>query len=213
MILKRKKLLSLLLSLIVVITMSSTAWASTTEQIEPYGVYIRECVAFEPNYTSVNYTHKYLGSVSGDNRKGSNPLQISYSYETSGTTTASITGYTNVSVEANVVFGKIQAETGIEVTGSRSWTKGTSSGASYSIPPGRFEIISVYIPAIATAGRFKYKVYMDGYENDFFYEYKTLSASYAPQKSSIHFTISSASSKGVPEGTTVYTPYGKYFAQ
>ena len=59
-------------------------------------------------------------------------MQITYQYEQSGTTTASIAGYANGTTEANVVFAKMQAEVGVEVTGSRSWTKGTSAGVSYS---------------------------------------------------------------------------------
>ena len=85
-------------------------------------------------------------------------MQITYQYEQSGTTTASIAGYANGTTEANVVFAKMQAEVGVEVTGSRSWTKGTSAGVSYSIAPGKFEVLNVYIPAVRTAGRLKYKV-------------------------------------------------------
>ena len=102
-----------------------------------------------------------------------------------------------------------------EVTGSRSWTKGTSAGVSYSIAPGKFEVLNVYIPAVRTAGRLKYKVYMDGYPENVFYEYKTLTESYAPQKNSVHYkvTTSSYSAIKVPKGMTVYTPTGVYKAQ
>lgn len=98
-------------------------------------------------------------------------MQITYQYEQSGTTTASIAGYANGTTEANVVC-KMQAEVGVEVTGSRSWTKGTSAGVSYSIAPGKFEVLNVYIPAVRTAGRLKYKVYMDGYPENVFMNIK-----------------------------------------
>ena len=142
-------------------------------------------------------------------------MQITYQYEQSGTTTASIAGYANGTTEANVVFAKMQAEVGVEVTGSRSWTKGASAGVSYSIAPGKFEVLNVYIPAVRTAGRLKYKVYMDGYPENVFYEYKTLTESYAPQKNSVHYkvTTSSYSAIKVPKGMTVYTPTGVYKAQ
>ena len=48
-----------------------------------------------------------------------------------------------------------------------------------------------------------------------FYEYKTLTESYAPQKNSVHYkvTTSSYSAIKVPKGMTVYTPTGVYKAQ
>ena len=48
--------------------------------------------------------------------------------------------------------------------------------SSHSIAPGKFEVLNVYIPAVRTAGRLKYKVYMDGYPENVFYEYQTLTA-------------------------------------
>lgn len=62
-------------------------------------------------------------------------------------------------------------------------------GASYSIPAKKFETLEVYIPGVKTSGRLKYKVYMDGYPNDYFYECKTLNTSTAPQKDSVHFKV------------------------
>ena len=151
---KIKTILGIVFSLAIVTTMNTTVFAANDSGIpERRGVYIRECVGYEPNYTNIDYTHKLLGSVSGDNTQGSSPMQITYQYEQSGTTTASIAGYANGTTEANVVFAKMQAEVGVEVTGSRSWTKGTSAGVSYSIAPGKFEVLNVYIPAVRTAGR------------------------------------------------------------
>lgn len=131
------------------------------------------------------------------------------------TYTASIAGHANGSTEANIVFGKMEVEVGVEVTGSRSWTKETSAGVSYGIAPGKFEVLSVYIPAVRTSGQLKYKVYVDGYPENVFYEYKTLSETYAPQKNSVHYkvTASSRSPIQVLRGMTVYTLKGMYKAQ
>ena len=41
-------------------------------------------------------------------------------------------------------MAKMQAEVGVEVTGSRSWTKGTSAGVSYSIAPVSYTHLAVY---------------------------------------------------------------------
>lgn len=137
-------------------------------------------------------------------------MHITYVYEESGTTTASIAGYVNGSTEANVVFAKMQVEAGVEVAGSRSWRKGTSAGVSYGIAPGKFEILNVYIPAVRTAGQLKYRVYMDSNPGNVFYEYKTLKESFAPQKNSVHYKIiaSERSAIELPKGMKVYTPTG-----
>ena len=84
---------------------------------------------------------------------------------------------------------KMSAEVGVSVTVTRSWTSGTNAGASYYVPIGLFQAMQVYIPAVKTAGRLKYKVYMDGYPNNYFYSYKTLTESYAPQEGGVYFKI------------------------
>lgn len=214
MIKKTQKILSVILTLSTVITIGSTT-VQAAERVQPMGMYIKELVAYEPDYISVDWTYKSLGVVSGDNRQGSSPLSITYDYEDSGTTTASLALYGSASAEAGVVFAKMEAKAGFEVTFSRSWTKGSSAGASYSIAPGKFEMVGVYIPAVKTSGRLKYKVYMDSNPKDVFYEYKTLVESYAPKKHSVHYKVSrvSTSTLNVPKGITVYTPAGMYKAQ
>lgn len=191
---KLKFLFSTVLVLLMFFGLNINVFAlENNSDINPRGIYRRSCVAYEPNSTSKVYTYKEIGTVSGDNRKGSSTLTINYKYSTSGSASASISGYANTSVEANYVLAKMKATVGVEVTTNRSWTKGTSSGATYSIPAGKFETLTAYIPAVKTAGQLKYKVYMDGYPGDYFYEYQTLKTSYAPQKSSVHFVVKSVS--------------------
>ena len=82
---KIKTILGIVFSLAIVTTMNTTVFAANDSGIpERRGVYIRECVGYEPNYTNIDYTHKLLGSVSGDNTQGSSPMQITYQYEQSG---------------------------------------------------------------------------------------------------------------------------------
>lgn len=183
--------MSILAVLVAVVTISTTAWAANdTKEMEPRGVYIREVVEYIPIYTSIDYTYKLTGFISGDNRNGSSPLQITYVYTSSGTTTASFAGHGNGTAEAGVIFAKMQVEVGFELGYSRSWTQGTSSGASYVVQPGAFETLNAYIPAAKTEGRLKYKVYMDGYPENVFYEYENLGgASFAPLKHGIHFEV------------------------
>lgn len=197
-------------------TFGLTAFADEgTGNILPRGQYIKTCVDYEPNYTTMDYTYTYVGSVSGDNTNGSSPLQINYVYETSGTSSASISGYGSATAEAGIILSKMKAELKVEFTGTRSWTRGTASGATYSVSPGKFEVLNVYIPAAKTEGRLKYKVYMIGYPNNVFYEYKTLGTSYAPQKNSVHYQVvkSSRSAIEVPSGMTVYTKEGRHISE
>lgn len=186
------RLVVIIICLTVLTSVSGIAYAvSPPEDNNPMFMYIKHCEAYEPDYTTIDYTNKNIGTVSADNRNGHSAMIIEYTYETSGTKAASISGHTSVSAEAAIIFDKMEAEVGIEVTDSRSWTAGTSSGVSYTVAPGFFEIIAVYIPAVRTAGRLKYKVIPDGYPNSYFYEYETLFESYAPAETSIHFVITS----------------------
>ncbi|MCB8814697.1 hypothetical protein [Desulfosporosinus shakirovi] len=193
-------------------TNGAFAAENTDNKFVPTGIYLRECVGYEPNYTTTDWTNKSLGQVSGDNRDGHSPLRLIYEYETTGEISAAISGHANGSTEEGVIFAKVAAEVGVEVTGTRKWYKGRSAGSSYDVPPGRFEVLKVYIPAIKTAGVLKYKVYMDGYPNDFFYEYETLKGSYAPIKSGVHYKVASVINKAseLPAGIKVYTPKGSY---
>ena len=76
---KIKTILGIVFSSAIVTTMNTTVFAANDSGIpERRGVYIRECVGYEPNYTNIDYTHKLLGSVSGDNTQGSSPMQITY---------------------------------------------------------------------------------------------------------------------------------------
>ena len=72
---KIKTILGIVLSLAIVTTMNTTAFAANDSGIpEHRGMFIRICVGYEPNYTNINYTHKLVGSVSGDNTQGSSPI-------------------------------------------------------------------------------------------------------------------------------------------
>lgn len=186
---QKKLFMSMLAVLVAVGTVSTTAWAANDiKEMEPRGVYIRELVEYIPIYTSIDDTYQEIGFISADNRGGSSPLQITYVYTSSGTTTASFAGHGNGTAEAGVIFAKMKVEIGVELGYSRSWTQGTSSGASYVVQPGAFQKLCAYIPAAKTEGRLKYKVYMDGYPENVFYEYESLGgAAFAPLKYGIHF--------------------------
>lgn len=192
---KSKKFLCVMTATMIAVAFNVNVLALSETNLgdaQPKGLFIKNCVDYEPDYTSTDYTYQYVGSVSGDNRTGSEPLVLQHVYNDSGTTTASIDGHSNSSIETDMVLAKMKSEIGIEVSISRSWTAGTSTGATYSVPPGKFQIMNVYIPATVTSGRLKYRVYMEGHPDQVFYEYKTLGTSYAPQTPSIHYQISNA---------------------
>lgn len=186
-----KKIITMLLTFAMVCSMGLTgAFAVESQQatVSPRGVYIRECVGYEPNSTSINYTFKSTGFASLNNTASSIGT-IHYTYEKSGSVSASIAGHVNASAEAGVVFAKTEVEVGVELAATRSWSQGMSSGASYPVNPGEFIKVEAFIPSAKTAGRLVYSVYMDGYPQNTFTEYKTLSVSQIPIADSIHFEV------------------------
>ena len=53
---KIKTILGIVFSLAIVTTMNTTVFAANDSGIpERRGVYIRECVGYEPNYTNIDY--------------------------------------------------------------------------------------------------------------------------------------------------------------
>ncbi len=142
------------------------------EIANPNGMYIRQAVDFIPNRITTDYYYSCVGTVRGDNLQGSSPLTITFEYSSSGTTTGSIGGYAEGSAEAGVILAKTSAKAGVELKYSRSWTKGTKISGIYAVPAGKKEKIEVFFPAVKATGSIKYKVWMDGYPSNIFYEYK-----------------------------------------
>ncbi len=190
---KFQKSISIFLTLVIFSMICVTVSATETEQIQPNGIFIRKCIGYEPNHMSIDYDHTYVGFASGDNSQGTQPLTIEYTFSNSGSTTASIAGHANFSTEASVVIATVGRELGVELSVSRTWVQGTSSGCSYVVAPGTFQRVNAYIPAAVTTGRLKYEVYMDSNPENIFYEYKNLNSSSAPIKDSVHFKVVSVS--------------------
>lgn len=163
------------------------------DTVSPQGIYIREAYEYVPNYMTMDNTYKSVCYVNGDNRGGSSDLTINLEYSTSGTVTASLGGHASVSAEAGVIFAKAKTQLTVDVCYSRSWTQGTKIGASYTVKSGKYEKIEAFIPAVKTAGKIKYRVYMDSNPGNVFYEYgKDLNAMYAPVSNGIYIKSSSA---------------------
>lgn len=152
------------------------------------GIYLRELVDYDPEPFVYNDTYKLVGQVSGDNTYGYSPLTISVSYSSSDSTSASFGISTLVSAEQNIVIAKVSAEAKFAVTAERSWTKGEIYGGTYSVPAGKKQKLSAYIPRVSTTGSLKYKVHMDGYSN-YWYEYSTLPTTYLPAKNFVNFVV------------------------
>lgn len=180
------------LAIVMAMTMSTTALAADdVGAIEPRGVFIRTCIGFDPDYTYEDDFHTLIGSLVWDNTDGLSPVTVTYQYEQSGSLEASIGAYLNGSAEFEYVLASMRAEAGVSVTATRTWTAGFTASGSYQVPAGVRQDLDVYIPAVVTAGRLNYEVYMDGYPENVFYEYKTLTESFAPKPNSVSFKMTS----------------------
>lgn len=188
---KRKVSLALCIIPAISILLTSTGAALNEKNSDNMrrGIYIREVIDYDPDYVDTIWEYEYLGSVSGDNTTSAGELEIEYIYTTSGTVTGSFGAYAKASAEAGVILAKASGEAGLEVSASRSWTEGRSSGAYLTIPPYSFQILEAYIPGVNTGGRLVYKVWMDGYEDDWFEQTESISDVYAPAEAHIHFKV------------------------
>lgn len=154
------------------------------------GMYLRQFVQYDPTYNSIDYTHTSCGSVSGENTSSTSSMTIEYIYSESGSVSASLDAALNTTAKTKSLLTETGAEIGFTLGTSKTWTIGHSSGASTTVAPGASVIIRAYIPAVTTRGSLVYKVWMDGYESDWWYEYDAVSSSVVPVTNHIHFVIS-----------------------
>lgn len=184
-----KKITSLMLALVMSLVLCVPAFAAGTPEssVEPHLV-MRETIGYSDKSHYVNYEGIRVGSVSGDNRLNSTPLQLDFHYETSGTTTGNFGG--SVSAEKkNFVINDLTGKLQFDVSISRSWTKGTIYSVQAIIAPGECQIVSGYIPIVSTSGSWLVKVYNDSAPNSYYIEEVPASASGIPAKDHIHYVV------------------------
>lgn len=146
-----------------------------------------ETVGYDADARNVNMTGRRVGSVSGDNSASSTPLEIEFRYDTTDAISATLGGSFTTEAGADVFIADLSTSLSFDVSFSRSWTAGTSSGARASIDPHKCQLIAAYIPLVSTNGSMKIKVYNDSTPNDFYYIYEPISAANIPARSHIHF--------------------------
>lgn len=197
---KSKKLFSVIISffLISVILSGNCLYAfaadevmSETNSIEgnARAMYIKEFVRYDPTSNVVNYKHTHVATATGENTTSSY-MTLNLTYETSGTVTASFGTATSLQGEFDAIIASVSASVNYTVGLSRSWTAGTSAGASIQVPPGQTIVLRGYIPGVTINGSLVYKMYMDGYEENWWYEYEPITNGYAPVKNHIHVVSS-----------------------
>ena len=169
--------------------LSISAFAVDTEQNEDVSprLVMRETIGYNPSSVTYNWTKTRVGSVSGDNRKGVTPLEVTFTYGTSGSVTASFASQVSGSVQQNVIIANVSASASFSVNKTRSWTAGKSYGVKATIPPGKAQIISGYIPWVVTSGSLVVKVYNDSTPNNYQIEHVPISSSSLPARDHVHF--------------------------
>lgn len=183
-----KKVCSVMLLLAVMFAISIPAFAveDSSYPVSPCLV-MRETVGYDADKKTVNWKAHRVGSVSGDNSKSSTPLEIEFKYDQTDTVEATIGGSFDTEYQQKLFLSEVSASLEFDVSLKRSWTAGRSSGAKAAIDPYKCQAIGGYVPDVSTSGSMKIKVYNDSTPNNFYYEYKPISASKLPARSHIHF--------------------------
>ena len=187
----KKKFLSLLLALAMCLSLSVPAWASHSFDVDPAHTSVnglpggvsrlvmREFVRYDPSQNLRANKWHYIGSVIGQNQT-SFPMTFYYEYSQTDSATTTLTGTISVATQVDAVISKVQLETGLSLAASRSWTKGTNSGASLTLPANCSARIEAYVPAITTSGSLVYYAYPDSSYSSGWYEYVPISNQYIP---------------------------------
>lgn len=173
----------------VVAPVSEVAATSADSQIGTRAMYIREFVGFDTSFQHRNLKYTSLGGMVARNDSPYNMFPA-YTYQSSGTVTASLGISAGLTAEASAIVAGVGISLGVTGTMSRSWTRGMTAGASVQLPPGGSVTITGYIPGLTAAGSLKYKVYMDGYPSNWWYEYTPVSGIYIPEANTIYIEAS-----------------------
>lgn len=179
-----------MLTFVAILSMLTMPVLASENVPTPRGAYIRTLVGYDSSYLTYQWEYKKVGTASGDNTSGSGPMTINFTYSSTGSISASYGSSTLLQYEKNLIIDKVSLAASFDVSNTRSWTAGRSYSGSLEIAPGKKQLITGYIPRISTRGSLKYKVYMDGYPNNYWYEYTSLSSTYLPAKDHVHFVTS-----------------------
>lgn len=197
----KKRILCMLMTLIMLFGLSSTAFAAdeTVEDyrqqaygessVTPKGMYIRRLVGYDSTTNIVDMEYTLLGTSSATNNT-SEIMTVYFYYQTTDSVQSTITGTVSATEQVNLVLSTVSAEIGLSLATSVSWTRGTNSGSSSTVSPGKTVFLRGYIPGVTICGSIVTFVYMDPYEEDGWYEYKALNDIYIPIAGHVHVVSS-----------------------
>ncbi len=193
----KKKFLSLLLALAMCLSLSVPAWASQSFIVEPPNdsinslpggssrLVMREFVRYDPSQNIRTNKCYYIGATTGENLSPY-PMTVYYEYSQSDSAETTLTGTLSVTTQVSAVISKVSYETGLSLSATRSWTKGTNSGASVTLPAYSSVRIEAYVPAITTSGSLVYYAYPDSSYSSGWYEYVSISNQHIPITNETH---------------------------
>lgn len=150
-------------------------------------MYGKETVGYESDYQVLDLYYQEIGKISGANNTNE-VMEISFTSYKSGSVSTNIGLAVTGSYEQDLVLASVEIEVGIELSKTRTWTKGETYGAKINVAPGSNYVLTGYVPAVKTCGRIKYRVYDLNYPDGWCtYTYKQLGREvYIPAENYIH---------------------------
>lgn len=190
---KKERICTILLSIFMLSFFISPVYAEDTtsdsKSIVPRTPMYIHRYTYEPSSTTRYNEYKNIGTVTLDNTGNSVSSYLGFTVQSSGTVNISIGITGSVQAQVDALFAKVKSSTSVEVTTSRSYTKGTQYSTSFYVPAKKNGSITGYIPAMKTSGKMKDQL-IDANTADFYVistKYITVNTSSVPLKSDIHF--------------------------
>lgn len=114
------------------------------------------------SYSPTSYTYSYnnsrfkIGFSRVDNTRSSQPTDLIFKVEKSGSCSMAITSGITIGGEMDAIYAKAKAEFGAEVTTQISWTSGQSSSTGSKVPAGQIGKVTAYVVGMYSNGTARY---------------------------------------------------------
>ncbi len=116
---------------------------------------------YDSDYENKNWYYQSLGTYRLTNNSNS-PVQGSYEQQSTKTSTGYVEGNDSGSAKVNAFVTEVEAEMGISVGYSRTYSAGKSYGADFTVPPNSTVYATNYAVSVNSNGTWKYKKYSSG---------------------------------------------------
>lgn len=135
-------------------------YSNISTRAVPNDGFIYEFDHYDPDECSTNWHYKVAGVYRAANYSSSSTLNAAYTQSSTTTTQWNVSG--NISAQAKIgtsFLGEITATAGVSVGRSKTWSSGTTYGASFTVAPRTVNYLTNYQVGVNSGGYLYWRKY------------------------------------------------------